>query len=207
MNYTKEQIRRAFEQVQLHVLHLHGYWKLFRKLFRGNADSFPVISSVAPQMFAQLERLLHRGIFLYFRQLTDAAVTGKRRNASLHGLLEAAAGSEYATQHFDLAEHIAKVEGNTTIRTHVNRYVAHLDFDLLAGVEPPPPSVAILDVEAGLAELRAFMDEFGARFLNEPPIEYEWRADVIPEQADVLVETLRAGLLNLSDGGGPSQKE
>jgi hypothetical protein len=89
----------------------------------------------------------------------------------------------------------------------VNRYVAHLDFDLLAGVEPPPPSVAILDVEAGLAELRAFMDEFGARFLNEPPIEYEWRADVIPEQADVLVETLRAGLLNLSDGGGPSQKE
>lgn len=199
MSYADVQIRRVFEQVQLHVLHLHGYWKLFRKLFRGNADSHPVIAAVAPQMFAQLERLLHRGVFLYFRQLIDPPVTRERRNASLHGLLEAVAGLDYATNHADLVELIGKIQGNTSIRMHVNRYVAHLDFDLLAGVDSPPPPVAILDVEDALSELRAFMDEYGRRFLGVEPVEYEWKAEVLAEQAEILVDTLRAGLRTPDD--------
>src|SRR5436305_9699637 len=144
-NYSDEQIRAAFAQVQGHVLDLHARWKLFRKLYRGNADSQPVLAAVASEMFWVLGRLLHRGVFLLFRQLTDAPRTAGRRNASFRGLLDVVAGPDYEVKHADLVALINQIAANNAIRTHANKYIAHLDFDLLAGVTAPPASVEILE--------------------------------------------------------------
>lgn len=192
--YTKEQIRKAFEQVQGHVLHMHAYWNLFRKLYRGNAESQPVLAAVAGQVFAVLGRLLHRGVFFQFRQLLDPPRSVGRRNASLLGLLEAVAGPGYRADHGDLVALIESAEGKKTIREHVNKYIAHLDLDLLAGVAEPPAAVEILEVEAAFQSIRTFMNEYGIRFVHEPAMAYDEIAEIISEQAESLVATLRAGL-------------
>jgi len=194
MTYTDHEIRTAFEQVQGHVLDLHARWRLFRKLYRGNENSQPVLVAVGGEMFAVLGRLLHRGVFLLFRQLTDGPRSMGHLNASFRGLLEIVAGPDYSREHGDLVARIAEIEGNGTIKLHVNKYVAHLDFDLLAGVATPPPSVEIDAVEAELAAAREFMDDFGERFLDLAPFPYDETASVMDKQADALVRTLRAGL-------------
>lgn len=187
------------------MLHLHAYWKLYRKLYRGNADSQPVLAAVAGQVFAVLARLLHRGVFFQFRQLTDGPKSVGRRNASLHGLLDAVAGPTYRMDHSDLISLIDAAEGKKTIRDHVNKYIAHLDFDLLAGVVDPPPAVEILEVEAALEAMREFMDEYGRRFLNQPPMDYDRISDIITAQAETLVATLRAGVEAKGDGESASR--
>jgi hypothetical protein len=117
-----------------------------------------------------------------------------RRNASLHGLLDAVAGPTYRSDHPDLVVLIDAADGKKTIREHVNKYIAHLDLDLLAGVANPPTDVEFSEVESSLKAMREFMNEYGLRFLNEPPVTYDRNAEVITEQAETLVATLRAGL-------------
>ena len=114
--------------------------------------------------------------------------------ASLEGLLEALAGPNYKTDHSDLAKRLDDLRANKAIRTHANKYIAHLDFDLLAGIAAPPESIGILDMEDALRIIREFITETGKRFLDESPLEFEEGAQLMAVQAEDLVETLRKGL-------------
>jgi hypothetical protein len=199
-SYTDDQVARAFEQTQGHVMEVHARWKLFRKLYRGNADSAPILRAVGGEMFWVLGRLLHRGSLLLFRQLTDGPRSMGRGNASLEGLLEVLAGPGYMTDHPDLVQLINDLRSNTAIRDHVNKYIAHLDLELLLGVADPPSSVGILEFEDALRIMRQFITETRQRFeLRVLLLEFEECATLMADQADELVKTLRKGLALTED--------
>jgi hypothetical protein len=189
--YTMPQIRAAFDQVKGHVLELHARWRLFRKLYRGNEDSQPVLAAVASEMFWVIGRLLHRGSLLLFRQLTDGATSVGHLNASFEGLLEAVSGPMYKTNHPELFRLVTDLRAKKSIREHVNKYIAHLDFELLAGIALKPNSIPIGEFEDALRLMREFMDNFGHQFFNDAPGDYEVAAELMAEQADTLVAHLR----------------
>jgi hypothetical protein len=191
---TTDEVRQAAVQVVGHVLNLHGFWAAYRKLFRGNADLVPVIRETASEFFWLLERSLRAATLQTFRQLTDPSQTGPNPNASFHGLLRAAAGEQYATDHADMVALIEIVKSKPTIRDHVNKYIAHLDLELLAGRVDPPGPIAILEVEDALGATRQFMDTFAERFLGEDPFDYEGKAAEIPAQIDRMIYLLKSGL-------------
>jgi HEPN superfamily AbiU2-like protein len=191
---TRDELYKAAVQVVGHLLTLHGNWRAYRKLFRGNADSQPILSKVAGQFFWLLERDIKAAVFLAFRQLTDGPLSAGKPNASFHGLLRAAAGSDYPANHGDLVSLIEGIAANPTIKEHVNKYIAHLDLHLLAGRASAPDSVEILQVEDALAAARQFMNEFMKRFLHEGSFEYDEKAAVITEQIERLVSVLASGL-------------
>jgi hypothetical protein len=189
--YTPPQLRAALDEVKGHVLELHARWRLFRKLYRGNEDSQPVLAAVASEMFWVLGRLLHRGSLLLFRQLTDGPASMGHRNASFEGLLEAVSGPMYKTNHPDLFRLITDLKAKKSIREHVNKYIAHLDFDLLAGISTKPSDIPIGEFEDALRLMREFMNRFGRQFFNDVPTEYDTLAELMADQADNLVANLR----------------
>lgn len=192
---TDAQRISAFEQMQGHVLELHARWHLFRKLYRGNADSVPVLTGVGGEMFWVLGRLLHRGSLLLFRQLTDGPVTFGERNASFEGLIREFGGTSYKADHPDLIAVIEGLRSKKTIKDHVNKYIAHLDLELLAGAVSPPTGVEILDFEDALRMMRDLISKMRDRFAPQSHLlDFEGGADLMVSQAESLVETLRKGL-------------
>jgi hypothetical protein len=191
-DYTDEQLEHAFVQVDGHLLELHGRWELFRNLYRGNADSQPILAAVASETFWIFGRLLHRGSFLLYRQLTDAPRSMGKRNASLEGLLEAVAGDSYMQDAPALMKFLDAARDRPAIRDHVNKYVAHLDFDLMAGVGALP-SIELLAFEEALANMRAFMNGLGLKYFDRPARAHDVEAKLLTEQADALVKALRKG--------------
>ena len=189
--YTDMQLANAFVQIQGHLLELHARWYLYRKLYRGNQDSAPVLTAVAGDMFYVLGRLLHRGSLLLYRQLTDSPRTQKWRNASLEGLLEAVAGEDYRTTHAQMMKHLDAARANMTIREHANKYIAHLDFDLLAGAADPPAPIKIEEFEEVLEHMGAFANDIGAEFFGGREINYASVADLMRSQADALIDALK----------------
>jgi hypothetical protein len=191
---TQDELRRAAVQVVGHLLNLHGFWRAYRKLFRGNQDSVLVLRETASEFFWLLERAIKAAALQTFRQLTDPPQTGLSANASFFGLLKAAAGDDYAVNHPDMVVMIESIAAKPTIRAHVNKYIAHLDLELLAGRVDPPDSLAILEVEDALRTAREFMDLFMQRFLGEGPFDYEGKAAIIPDQLERMITLLRTGL-------------
>ena len=80
------------------------------------------------------------------------------------------------------------------IRKHVNRYVAHLDFELLAEVDTNLTDVEGGEITAAVDCAARFANLFAARFLHEAPVAFDENTDLIATQAETLVEILRAGL-------------
>ncbi|MGA8807074.1 MAG: hypothetical protein WB973_04290 [Thermoanaerobaculia bacterium] len=194
-NYTDAQLERAFIEVGGHLLELHARWKLFRKLYRGNEDSQPILKEVASEMFWLLGRLLHRGSLLLFRQLTDGPLTSGRRNASLEGMLKAVAGDSYLTTEPDLMKELDAARQNKAIRDHGNKYIAHLDLDLLAGVAAPPTSIEIEEFENALSHMRTFANGMASKFFGGLERDFAEEAELMTRQADILVGTLKNGLV------------
>lgn len=192
---SPEALEHAFDQVQGHLLELHARWGLFRKLYRGNADSVPVLTEVGGEVFWVLGRLLHRGSLLLFRQLTDGPTSRGKRNASYEGLLHALGGPSYKIDHADLMDILAQLRSKQTIKDHVNKYIAHLDLDLLSGAAAPPKGVEILDFEDALRLMREITSLMRERFAaTRPLLEFEEGAAIMVDQAQNLVDTLRKGL-------------
>jgi hypothetical protein len=193
-SYTDIQLEHVFVEVQGHVAELHARWGLFRKLYRGNEDSQPVLAAVASDMFYLLGRLLQRGTLLLYRQLTDPPRMGKWRNASLEGLLEAVAGLTYKTTEAELMRCLDAARDNAVLREHGNKYIAHLDFDLLAGTTSAPEGIKIEDFDGALNHIREFMNLMSQRFFGGREVDFGEFVNLMSKQGDVLIETLRKGL-------------
>jgi hypothetical protein len=193
---TPNELLKASAEVIRHLNALGGNWSAYRKLFRGNAESQPILNDVAGHFFWLLERDLRASIFLTFRQLTDGPFSMGKENASFLGLLRAAAGPDYETTHPNLVKLVVSIAATPTIKEHVNKYIAHLDLPLLAGKVPAPTSVEILQVEDALATARHFMNEYMEEFFGEPAFPYEEQAALIPQQIDRILLLLKAGRQN-----------
>jgi hypothetical protein len=189
-----DEFAEAYGQVQGHVIELHGRWNLFRKLYRGNEESHPILAATGSQMFWLIGRLLQRGTFPLFRQLTDPRRTAGRANASLRGLLCAIAGPKAEAAHPDLIALLPDDNVTELIRTHANKYASHLDLDLLSGHTDAPEAVAIEQMEQALTAIDSYMNELGRRFFRSAPVPYRERAEIITSQAERLVHLLRLGL-------------
>ena len=146
----------------------------------------PILAEVACEFFWLLERSLKASFLQTFRQLSDGPMTMGRANASFHGLLQAMAGEHYRIEHADMVAMIERVAAPPSVRIHVNRYIAHLDLDLLTERVQAPEPLAIEEVESALAAAREFMDTFMQRFFNEPPVDYSGEAELIPGQVQDL---------------------
>lgn len=186
MTEISQELADAYDQVEGHVLELHGRWGLFLKLYRDD-DSYPV--ATGSELFWLLGRLVHRGAFQLFRQLTDPSHTGGRANASLPGLLNAIGTAFTETDHIDLLRMLPTEHVTNSIRTHANKYVSHLDLDLLAGRVEAPTPVELQEMADALVAIANFTNEIGRRFFGRPAIPYREKAQVITVQAERMVET------------------
>jgi hypothetical protein len=142
---------------------------MFRQIFRAPSEKQRLLADVIPEFFVLFQKALLRTIFLEFRLLTEKPETMGRRNASLPGLLEALHGATWTST--AAARHIEAVKMNSTVRTHVNRIIAHIDWNTAVGVEPPPAAVRLDDIEDALANVRAVMQHLATE-LKVPELDY-----------------------------------
>jgi hypothetical protein len=166
---NRDQTIAAHRRLHEHVRFLHAFWYMFRRIFRAPEDRQKLLNVVVPQFFVLLEKTTIRTIFLEFRLITEKPVTMGRRNASLRGLLQAIHGDAWEKQ--EAATLVTAVEQNNTVRHHVNRVIAHIDWNTAAGVDDPPGPVAVEEVEEALEQVRQAMKHI-AEQLGLPVLDY-----------------------------------
>jgi hypothetical protein len=179
------EIVSAYNRLDEHVRFLHAYWYLFRQLYRAPADRQELLNAVIPQFFVLLEKTTIRTVFLEFRLITEKPVTMGRRNASLRGLLEAIHADAWEQQ--EAAAWVTAVEQNSAVNSHVNRSIAHIDWNTAAGNEAAPGSVELDDVEQALQLVRDVMKHLTQQ-LNVPVRDY--RDARIDAEIDTLLKLL-----------------
>jgi len=108
--------------------------------------------------------------------------------------LEAVAGDSYRITESELMKELDAARQNTAIRDHANKYIAHLDFDLLAGVTPAPTSIEIAEFEEALRHMREFANGLATKFFGGRERNFSDEAELITKQADLFVDTLKKGL-------------
>ncbi|MCA1732500.1 MAG: hypothetical protein LC732_02735, partial [Acidobacteria bacterium] len=100
----------------------------------------------------------------------------------------------YREREMGLLAFLEAARDNPAIREHVNRYVAHLDFDLLAGTSTPPPDIELEEFDKALANVREFINGIGKSYFQRPPRAHHVEAELIARQAGRMVEALRKGI-------------
>jgi len=181
----------AFEFLQGHASHLHAFWAAFRKLYRGNEQSAPVLSAAANDFFVIVGKALPRTVFQMLRHLTDPPTSQGRENASFPGLLAASFGTDYAGSAPELTALVDQLKAQIEkVRNHTNRAVAHNDWLTVTRAETLQP-IELAEVEAALATVRQFLDTFAAEF---ELIRQSYDTSVMEHQLDNLLYLLTAGL-------------
>lgn len=120
------------------LVSLHDTWAEYNYLY-GDKDRVRLLNACAPAFFARHERLLLREVILGISRLTDPPKTGKFDNLVLESLVLDPAVAEHEGLREELEPAIkAAVTAAAPIRTHRNKYIAHLDHGTAIGSPSEP---------------------------------------------------------------------
>ncbi len=147
---TLAQILQVLEQ---DMCELHMRWKLYRELFTHSGERIDLLNSVAPALWAALQRIIQDSVYLSIARLTDAAQSCGHSNFTIASLTIAATNEGLDQLASDIDAHITRIRSAAeTIRWHRHKRLAHKDADVAQKNSYDRPS--ILAIENVLNELR-----------------------------------------------------
>jgi hypothetical protein len=136
------------------VARLFTDWSEFVSLFGTNPERIELLNSASAHFFGTIQESLWESILLKIARITDPALTGKKRNLSLHSLPNAIDDSELkASAKLSIKEALVKCE---FARDWRNRRIAHADLALALDVTAEP--LAVASKEKIIAALQAIQD-------------------------------------------------
>lgn len=141
----RNDLKPAFDALADHLELLFGVWRCYRYLCRSGSDAARSFRTELPVLHENLRQSLLRTSLLLLRQLLDPPRTGKFRNASLRGLLEASYGPAWKTSWAN--RRLEAIEKNEQIKGFGDKVVAHIDWDVATGTSPPPVDLPFKTME------------------------------------------------------------
>ena len=118
---------------------LHGLWEHHNFLFASGNQRVEMLNICASWFFGMTQRMMTREMILGISRLTDSATIGPFDNLTIAGLLRDPALRGQRNARRRLRRRVARaIRLAEPIRTHRNKYVAHLDHALAVGNPATP---------------------------------------------------------------------
>lgn len=136
---SAEEFDTARKRLWDEIVMLHDAWDQYEVLFAHSSERVRMLNACAGWFFNLTQRVLLRETILGISRVTDPAKTGQFENLTLGVLLRDPALSEQPEVKAALRAAItAAVDAAGPIRTHRNKYIAHLDHRTATGTAEEP---------------------------------------------------------------------
>lgn len=183
----------VYEKVKSEVILLHGWWITYRQLYGKSEERVEFLNECAGFFFYLIQDALIDGTQLILTKLSDRARTFGKKNMSLELMCEIVKELGEDELFSSLNESLLRYrELCSTFKTHRNKRIVHYDFETFINeTSEPLPGVSRAMVEQALKELRSFMNQVEAYYMDSE-IGYEYFDT--PSGGDALIEILKRGL-------------
>ena len=129
----------ALDLVFEHGLQMSYRWKIFCQLFDSGPENISALNERGGNVFELLQRLILDDLMLSLSRLTDPAVSGKNKNASLRNFLEKAKPRLSGAVIAEVESLQSKLDGLVrNVRVHRDKSLAHSDLNHASKVSALP---------------------------------------------------------------------
>lgn len=112
-------------------------WIEFRELYATKQSRIELMNKVAPFFFFTTQKVYWENLLLGIARITDPAMTGKKKNATLRALGEHISDDQFKHEYEkSITEILAEAD---FCRDWRNRWIAHIDYELSANKRTAEP--------------------------------------------------------------------